>query len=140
MKSQSFCLNVGKYGCLALCYLYAFLDFKLGISEWKDENKVNEELLHALLYVYQHSNALDEDMYVKDAEALFECLGANVKVSKEVYDKDSTLEGYNCLQFENGVNSHWVLYKDNKLLYNSLNYSNCVENGFISGVRRIKWV
>lgn len=140
MKSQSFCLNVGKYGCLTLCYIYAFLDYVKGISEWKDEDKVNKELLDTLLYVYYNSEALDEDMYVKDADALFDCLGIKAKVFKEVYDRNSHLQGYNCLQFESGINSHWVLYKDDKLLYNSLDYSNCVENGFISGVRRIEWV
>lgn len=141
MRSQSFCLNVGRYGCLAICYIYAALDYTKDISSWNDEEKVNKEILDTLQFVFYNSNALSKDMSVTDADALFKCLSIRCKVTKYLYDKEKDqLDGYNCVNFINGMNNHWVLYKDSRLLYNSLDFSNCVENGYISDVRKIEFV
>lgn len=141
---QTFCKSVGDSGCLALCYIYACLDIIEPIR-LKNYNKkqLNEKLICALLYVYYNTNSLADDMTVLDACGIFKAItGGQYKftVYKDNYIKGDKLEGYNCVNFISGKNNHWVLYKDGELLFNSLDYSNCVENGVMSDIRRIEWI
>jgi hypothetical protein len=42
------------------------------------------------------------------------------------------------VKFINGKNGHWVVAENGKVVFNSLQYSNCVENGRPTEARIIK--
>jgi hypothetical protein len=42
------------------------------------------------------------------------------------------------VKFTNGKNGHWVVVENGKVVFNSLQYSNCVEKGKATEARIIK--
>ncbi len=113
--------NIGDYGCLCFCYLYA-----IGVQP--------EELLKHYEDLIQQ-NIIDEECFVKDGYAFCKYfLNKDVKiiftsVDNKQYDKYISNFTYN------GKNHFVVTDRDDNVLFNSLEHSVCVEKGRISGKR-----
>ncbi len=122
------CVNIGKYSCLAMCYLYC-----IGIDE---ENELE--------YIRLVNNAikeglLDDECTVLNAEKFIEHFSGrrcrvlkkniyNIKDIKEPTPVNYTYNGYN----------HWVVVENGKIAFNSLLNSNCVNKGKPTEARIIK--
>ncbi len=103
--------------CLAMCYIWAF------------EPDISYAKLIKTLGVAIEKGYISEEGYVRDADKLiFLATGKKVKV---LYS--SVNNGKVCAaNFKCGANNHWVLVDANdNVVYNPLEYSNCVENGEI---------
>lgn len=113
--------NIGDYGCLCFCYLYA-----IGIPP---ESLIEhyEDLIK--------QGIIDEECFVKDGYAFCKYfLNKDVKiiftsVDNKQYDKYISNFTYN------GKNHFVVTDKDDNVLFNSLDFSVCVNKGRISGKR-----
>lgn len=115
--------NIGDYGCLCFCYLYM-----IGIP------------LESLIEHYEElikQGIIDNECFVKDAFAFCKYfLKKDVKiiftsVDNKQYDKYISNFTYN------GKNHFVVTDKDDKVIFNSLDHSVCVEKGRISGKRTV---
>jgi len=121
MQLQTKLKNIGDYGCLCFCYLYV-----MGIP------------LEKLIEHYEdliQQGIIDNECFVKDGFAFCKYfLKKDVKiiftsVDNKQYDKYISNFTYN------GKNHFVVTDKDDKVLFNSLDHSVCVEKGKISGKR-----
>lgn len=123
MNIQTKLKNIGDYGCLCFCYLYF-----IGVPP---ENLIThyEDLIDR--------NIIDEECFVKDGYAFCKYfLGKDVKiiftsVDNKQYDKYISNFTYN------GKNHFVVTDKDDNVLFNSLDFSVCVNKGKIAGKRSI---
>lgn len=107
--------------CLALCYIHAF------------EPDVSYAKMVKYLGVALEKGYITEAGYVADADKLiFLVSGKKVKVLHS-----SINNGKMCIaNFINGKYNHWCLVDANdNVVYNPLEYSNCVENGHIGEYR-----
>lgn len=131
MKIQTFCKNVGDYGCLALCYLY--IACLLTGTKW-DDNKALAVLQEAIRQKY-----IDEDCYVrKPAQLMKLATGGTFDVSKT--DIKNARSPYVCMRYEYDGHAHWTVWSVNGgLIWHSLDWSNCVTNGqpVLSDVRDV---
>lgn len=115
--------NIGDYGCLCFCYLYM-----IGIPP--------ESLIEHYEDLIQQG-IIDNECFVKDGFAFCKYfLKRDVKiiftsVDNKQYDKYISNFTYN------GKNHFVVTDKDDKVLFNSLDHSICVEKGRISGKRTV---
>lgn len=136
--------------CLVTCYIKAAL-------ELSGENSTDKNILHVLGRLYYSENgALDKDCFVLDADKIFTFLGVIAKVNKlntvinnisnvqNIYDTVKTINNddltkykYIVAEYTYNNNSHFVLYKDGQLYFNSLNNSQCVTKGCIKSLRVI---
>ena len=124
MQVQTFLSNVASGCCLALCYLY-----QAGVTEPMKQVE--------LLWKAMDRGIIEKDGYVNNAEALLR-LASNksYNVTKStMYDEDKPVIA--CWSY-NG-NNHFVIIngKDKKVIWNPLDYSNCVAKGKITSYRVI---
>lgn len=124
MKIQDKALSIGKYGCLAFCYLYC-----LGIE--------GDDMLR------QVARAMDKgfiasDCTVLDAGAFLEYFsGRKFNVEKKAINSIKEIKNPTPVRYDNGASSHWVVVENGKIVFNSLEESFCVMNGKPSTARII---
>ena len=131
MRIQDKFTSIGKYGCLAMCYIYAVAD-ALGIKNEMREPFVASMVLNAL-----EKNIIDDDCFVKNPIALMQSAAAfyNMHIKANVTKKeingytDVSEHKYACVRHDFNGKSHWVLAKDGWRIFDSLEDSQCVKNG-----------
>ena len=83
--------------------------------------------------------ALDPDCTVYWAECIKQLTGREMESLEKVQIKDlKKIKEKTIVKFTNGKYSHWVVVENGKIVFNSLKYSNCVENGKPTEARIIK--
>ena len=122
MQIQSFLSNVANGCCLALCYLHI-----AGVTE--DLKKID------LLWKAMDRGIIEKDGYVNDAAALLRLAtnkSFNIMKSTD-YNEDKPV----IAKWEYNGNAHFVIVngKDKKVIWNPLDYSNCVAKGKITSYR-----
>lgn len=118
MKSyQDKLITLSNNCCLAICYLWAF------------EPDISYAKIIKILGVAIEKGYISEDGFVRDADKLiFLATGKKVRVLYSSINNGKTC----CANFKYGEKNHWVVVDgSNNILYNPLEYSNCVENGEI---------
>lgn len=107
--------------CLAMCYIWSF------------EPDVSFAKMIKYLGVALDKGYISESGFVNDADKLIFMVSG--KTTKVFYSTQNN--GKMCIaNFVNGKNNHWcVVDANDNVLYNPLEYSNCVENGHIEEYR-----
>ena len=83
--------------------------------------------------------ALDVDCTVYWAECIKQLTGREMESLEKVQIKDlKKIKEKTIVKFSNGGYSHWVVCENGKVVFNSLQYSNCVEKGKATEARIIK--
>ena len=84
-------------------------------------------------------NALDVDCTVYWAECIKQLTGREMESLEKVQIKDiKKIKEKTIVKFTNGKYSHWVVVENGKVVFNSLQYSNCVAKGKPTEARIIK--
>ncbi len=113
MELQTVCEKIGQNGCLLLCDCYI-----AHINPIEAISKFNE-LLEARI--------IRKDCYILDHEKLLYLLsGHRLKYIK------TNVAPENCLYISNWIyekNNHFVVMKNNQIVWNPLDYSTCVNKG-----------
>lgn len=125
MELQDFYGNLGKWGCLAICYAIASMD---GNLDWKD---ITNKLFEA-----RDNGAFDEEIFV------YNPLAFGLKDVKKVSSLEKCRGEYAAARYVFGKSNHFILYKKvsdgfYEPYYNSLESSNCVKYGRIQDVRDV---
>ena len=108
---------IGKYGCLAMCYLYC-----VGIRD------------NALEYIRilsdcMNKGILDNECTVLNASRFLEYVtGKRYDVTKEQFNDLKKVKCYPVRYVYNG-HGHWVVVDNGKIVFNSLINSQCVTKG-----------
>lgn len=140
MKLQDKYEVFGKWSCLAQCYIYAALHNK-ATEEERMPDFMEAMVDSCLLQAFNDKRLLDDECTVLNAGELMRAIDPDltfVVTKKEISSaKDLPLKGYAAVKFTNGKNGHWVLFLDQKQLYNSLENSQCVKYGKITDARII---
>lgn len=109
---------IGKYGCLAMCYLYC-----VGIRD-------NTAEYVRIVSDCMNRGLLDEECTVLDAAKYLEYVtGKRYDVSKKQYDDISKIEGPYPVKYSYNGRSHWAVIENGKIVFNSLLNSQCVTKG-----------
>jgi len=117
--------------CLACSYLYG------AYHSMADEHETNPLFIEtavcaAMLQELETLDAIDKNGFVKDAEKLLaDATDKKWKVTKMKISSIQELpeHKYAVVNFEFNGKNHWVLYKDKKFLYNTLEDSQCFAYG-----------
>ena len=114
MKIQDIYASIGNYGCLLLCYLNeANIDVNI--------TKYFNELMDL--------DIIDNDCYVLDANRLLKYFGSELRVKRGFNPNGNTIVKF---RTANSKECHFVVINRNReIVFNSLENSNCVKNGFI---------
>lgn len=143
MALQTAFKNIADNCCLAVSYLYAAFD---SIADESEKNKTFIEVAIASTLVaglIDDREVLAKDGYVKDAAKLmFRATNHTFHVTKKNIDKiqDLPLDKYAVVNFEYNDHNHWVLYKGQTFLYNSVEDSVCFKYGKPTEARIIEKV
>ena len=126
---QDFFKSAGNGACLALCYIKAALG--------KD---ATPQMMIDALYKATERNIVNvkKDCFVEDAISLMKV--ANSKKVYSVIKKDiSFISGIKlgAVRYSYNGYSHWVLVEDGKIVFNSLEDSQCVKYGTVKEARLI---
>ena len=113
-KIQDIYKSLGEYGCLLLCYLHeANIDV--------DITKYFNELVEL--------DIIDNDCYVLDGDRLLKFFGSELRVKRGFNPNGNTIVKFRTAASNEG---HFVVVNKNReIVFNSLENSNCVKNGFI---------
>lgn len=111
-KIQDIYKTLGEYGCLLLCYLHEAC-VKVDIV------KHFEELIQL--------DIINEECFILDANRLLKYFGSELRVKRGFNPNGNTIVSYKYNKAEHFV----VINKDREIVFNSLENSNCVKNGFI---------
>ena len=85
------------------------------------------------------NHALDSDCTVYWGECIKQLTGREMESLEKVKISDiKKIKEKTIVKFTNGKYSHWVVVENGKVVFNSLKYSNCVENGKPTEARIIK--
>lgn len=109
---------IGKYGCLAMCYLYC-----VGVRD------------NALEYIRILSDCmdkgiLDNECTVTSARRFLEYVtGKNFDVTKVQYDDLKKIKDFYPVRYTYNGHNHWVVVKNGKVVFNPLINSQCVTKG-----------
>lgn len=127
MMDQDVLCNMGKFGCLALCYIRAGLLIR-------GEEPEEGEVVSRLIDVYFNTDFLSSDCTVLDGAGLVSYVAkTRVSVTK-TKDVSNGLEARNYVY---GGNNHWVLFFKGQCIYNSLRSSVCYLRGECTEARLI---
>ena len=114
MKIQDIYVSIGNYGCLLLCYL-------------------NEACVK--VDIVKHFNELvsleiiSNDCFILDANRLLKFFGSELRVKRGFNPNGNTIVKFRTATSKEG---HFVVINKNReIVFNSLENSNCVKNGFI---------
>lgn len=122
------CESIGKYGCLAFCYLYA-----IGI-ECDDEAEYIKLVDNAI-----KTGLLDKDCTVLDAEKFIQHFsGRKCVVTKKKIDTIENIKEFTPVNYCYNGKNHWVVVQNGKIVFNSLMNSLCVTKGKPTECRIIK--
>lgn len=115
--------------CLFYCYAYcAGIEF----------NTEAEALLMADRY--RRRKILDSDGTVMNAEALLKGItGRDVSVTKKDIKSLDEVRKQTPVRFDYNGHSHWVVVSDGKIIFNSIENSQCVKHGKPVTARIIEW-
>lgn len=109
---------IGKYGCLAMCYLYC-----IGIDP-EVESYVN------ILSDAMKEGLLDNECSVLDAEKFLRWIsGKRYSVTKKQYDNLKEIKEPYPVRYSYNGKAHWVVVQNGKIVFNSLINSQCVAKG-----------
>ena len=113
-KIQDIYKSLGDYGCLLLCYLNeANIDVDIA--------KYFNELVEL--------DIIDNDCYVLDGNRLLKFFGSGLRVKRGFNPNGNTIVKFRTAASNEG---HFVVINKNReIVFNSLEKSNCVKNGFI---------
>ena len=128
-KLQTILQNAAHNYCLAITYLYLVLHHDADETEI---GMLEPAIASMLIMAANDEEVLEEDGFVKDAQKLIErCTGKKVSVTKLDISsvQDLPKDTYCAVRFDFNGKSHWVGYKGEKFLYNSLDTSNCFSYG-----------
>ncbi len=124
---QTRALMIGKYGCLAMCYLYC-----MGIMP----DTEGEMIKHVSTAI--DKGLLDSECTVLNASALLEHFTGKKwhVVKKDVTDIDEIREAAP-VRFDYNGNGHWVVVENGRIVFNSIADSVCVAKGHPTTARII---
>ena len=113
-KIQDIYLSIGNYGCLLLCYLHE-------ACVKADIVKHFEELVSLEI--------IDEECFILDANRLLKFFGSDKRVVRGFNPNGNTIVKFRTATSNEG---HFVVINKNReIVFNSLENSSCVKNGFI---------
>lgn len=113
-KIQDIYKSLGEYGCLLLCYLH---EANIDVNIAKYFNDLVE------------LDIIDNDCYVLDADRLLKFFGSDKRVVRGINPNGNTIVKFRTATSNEG---HFVVINKNReIVFNSLENSNCVKNGFI---------
>ena len=113
-KIQDIYKTLSDYGCLLLCYLH---EANIDVNITKYFNELVE------------LEIIDNDCFVKDANRLLKYFGSDKRIARGFNPNGNTIVKFVTLTSKEG---HFVIIdKNKKIVYNTLENSNCVKNGFI---------
>ena len=114
MRIQDIYKKLGNYGCLLLCYLR--------------ESNTNVDITKYFNELVQLS-IIDEECYILDANRLLKFFGSDKRVARGFNPNGNTIVKFRTAASNEG---HFVVINKNReIVFNSLENSNCVKNGFI---------
>lgn len=110
---------IGKYGCLAMCYLYC-----AGICP-ESEGEMIKHISGAM-----DKGLLDEECTVLNASKLLEHFtGKSFFVEKKAISDIKKIKEATPVRYVYNGKGHWVVVEDGKIVFNSIENSSCVKNG-----------
>ena len=113
-KIQDIYKSLGDYGCLIFCYLHE-ANIKVDITR-HFRSLVDEDII-------------DNDCYVLDGNRLLKFFGSELRVKRGFNPNGNTIVKFRTATSNEG---HFVVINKNReIVFNSLENSNCVKNGFI---------
>ena len=113
-KIQDIYKTLGDYGCLLLCYLH---EANIDVNITKYFNELVE------------LDIIDNDCYVLDGDRLLKFFGSELRVKRGFNPNGNTIVKFRTAASNEG---HFVVVNKNReIVFNSLENSNCVKNGFI---------
>ena len=112
MKIQDIHISIGNYGCLMLAYLNE-ANIKVDITRY----------FNNLIEL----GIIDEDCFILDANRLLKYFGSELRVKRGFNPNGNSIVSYKYGKAEHFV----VINKNREIVFNSLENSNCVKNGFI---------
>jgi len=116
---QTRALMIGKYGCLAMCYLYC-----VGICP----ESAGEMIKH--VSTAMDKGLLDEECTVLDASKYLEHFtGRKFSVTKKNISDIRKIKEATPVRYSYNGNGHWVVVQDGKIVFNSIADSVCVAKG-----------
>lgn len=114
MKIQDVYASIGSHGCLILAYLN---EANIDVNITKYFNELVE------------LDIIDNDCYVLDGNRLLKFFGSDKRVARGFNPNGNTIVKF---RTSNSKEGHFVIIdKNKKIVFNSLENSNCVKNGFI---------
>ena len=109
---------IGKYGCLAMCYIYC-----MGIDPSKESYV---QIVSDAMY----EKLLDNECTVLDAAKFLSWLtGKRYNVQKKQIDDLKKIKEPTPIKYSYNGRSHWVVVQAGKIVFNSLINSQCVTKG-----------
>ena len=104
--------SLGDYCCLLLCYLH---EANIDVNITKYFNELVE------------LDIIDNDCYVLDGDRLLKFFSSDKRIARGTNENGNTIVPY-----KYGNAEHFVVVNERKeIVFNSLENSNCVKNGFI---------
>ena len=114
MRIQDTYKALGDYGCLLLCYL--------------NEARVKVDIVKHFEELIQ-LDIIDEECFILDANRLLKYFGSELRVKRGFNPNGNTIVKFRTSTSKEG---HFVVINKNReIVFNSLENSNCVKNGFI---------
>ena len=140
MKLQDKFIILGKWSCLAQCYLMKAL-----LDEASEEEKTNTDFLEvamtsALIMAFNDKTILDDECTVLNPVKLMTGVSErkyNV-TKKDITSLDDLGGKWAVVRFDYNGNGHWVLFHGKEMVYNSLENSNCFKYGKMTTARIIE--
>ena len=113
-KIQDIYKKLGDYGCLLLCYLH---EANIDVNITKYFNELVE------------LEIIDNDCYILDGDRLLKYFGSDKRIARGFNPNGNTIVKFRTANSKEG---HFVVINKNReIVFNSLENSNCVKNGFI---------
>lgn len=114
MKIQDIYASIGNYGCLIFCYLH---EANIDVNITKYFNELVE------------LDIIDNACFILDANRLLKYFGSELRVKRGFNPNGNTIVKFRTVNSKEG---HFVVINKNReIVFNSLENSNCVKNGFI---------
>ena len=110
---------IGKYGCLAMCYLYC-----VGVAP-ESEGEMIKHVSTAM-----DKGLLDEECTVLNASKLLEHFtGKKFTVTKKTISDIKNIQEATPVRYTYNGKGHWVVVENGKIVFNSIANSICVKYG-----------
>lgn len=132
LKIQSQFEEFGKYGCLALCYIYSALKDVATKEELKNDTFMKCALAAALITARDQSTAVGEECFVNNPSSLMESVnGQKYTITKRDIESLEELKQVPkaAVRFDYNGKSHFVYVEYGMIVFNGLEVSNCVRYG-----------